>query len=117
MRGFMGAVLVVLAGLSGCGLVPAGLTDESCRRTLFANSPGTLPAPTLNGPLLGRSPADDVGVAEAQFNLPEDAIESVDGSIYVAETQGHVIKRISDGVVSVFAGTFEPGFNGDGHRS
>lgn len=117
MRGVAGTVLVLLMVLGGCGRdshVPSG---HSCGSRPFANPSSTSSSAKVDGLVLGRSPADDVSVAEAHFNLPEDAIESADGIIYVAETQAHVIKRIRDGVVSVFAGTFEPGFNGDGDRS
>jgi len=49
--------------------------------------------------------------SEAQFNTPRAAVESPDGSIYVADTLNHVIRRIDrEGNVTVFAG--KPGVSG-----
>ena len=48
----------------------------------------------------------------AQFNDPSCLAIADDGTIYVAESQGHRIRKISNtGVVSTVAGTGEEGFN------
>lgn len=78
--------------------------------------PGNSDPCLANGTIFGTSPVDDAPTAEVQFNLPEDALEAPDGTLYVSETQSDVIRRIKHGVVSVFAGTFETGYNGDGPR-
>jgi hypothetical protein len=56
-------------------------------------------------------------MAEAHFSYPEDVIEASDGTLYVSDTHSHVIRRVKDGIVSVFAGTFAAGYNGDGQKS
>lgn len=90
-------------------------------------TPPVLPTPPAPGPVIeapkpvtgvvfGVPPAGDVPVAEAHFSYPEDVIEAADGTIYVTDTHSHVIRRLKDGVVSVFAGTFAAGYNGDGPK-
>lgn len=74
------------------------------------------PSVSENGAIFGVDPGTPTLMAEARFNYPEDAIEAPDGSIYLSDTHSHVIRHIKDGVVSVFAGTLNAGFNGDGHR-
>jgi hypothetical protein len=66
--------------------------------------------------ILGNDPAIDQAAADTKFNYPEDAIEAADGTIYIADTMSHVIRKIKDGTVSVFAGSFASGYNGDGDR-
>jgi sugar lactone lactonase YvrE len=73
-------------------------------------------APDADGVLFGVSPAGEVPLAEARFTYPEDVLEAEDGTLYVSDTLSHVIRRVKDGVVTVFAGTFAAGFNGDGQK-
>ena len=54
---------------------------------------------------------------EAQLNTPSDVAVDRDGTVYVADTMNHAIRRIDpDGVITTFAGTGERGFDGDGGR-
>lgn len=58
----------------------------------------------------------DGGLAtEAQFNAPSDVAVAPDGSIYVADTMNHAIRKIdTEGIITTFAGTGQRGFSGDG---
>lgn len=47
---------------------------------------------------------------EARFNNPRDLVVDSKGSIFVADTNNHVIRKISNGKVSTFAGTGSPGY-------
>lgn len=67
--------------------------------------------------MFGVSPAGAVPLAEAHFTYPEDVIEASDGTLYVSDTASHVIRRVKDGTVTVFAGTFAAGYNGDGQKT
>lgn len=60
-------------------------------------------------------PSGDGGLAtESQLNLPRDADVGPDGSIYIADTFNHVIRRVApDGTITRFAGTGLPGYGGD----
>lgn len=49
-------------------------------------------------------------VSEATFNAPQGVVLSVTGTVYVADTFGHTIRRISNGQVSVAAGNGVQGF-------
>jgi DNA-binding beta-propeller fold protein YncE len=66
--------------------------------------------------VLGIAPGASASEDAYRFNYPQDAIEDTDGTVYVAETQSHVIRRIKNGRVELFAGDLQPGFNGDGDR-
>lgn len=51
----------------------------------------------------------------AQLNTPSDVAIGPDGSIYVADTMNHVVRRIGpDGIITTIAGTGVRGFAGDG---
>lgn len=52
----------------------------------------------------------DGNVEEAYFNRPRSVVATPDGSIYVADTDNHVIRRIFNGMVTTFAGTGEAGY-------
>ncbi len=53
---------------------------------------------------------------EAQFNSPAFCTEALDGSIYVADRDNHIIRKIqANGIISTIAGIpGSPGFSGDG---
>jgi sugar lactone lactonase YvrE len=100
---------------------PTGTTPPP-EPTPPAPVPPPIPVPPLpdlpktTGVVFGVPPSDDVPVAQAYFSYPEDVIEASDGTLYVSDTHAHVIRRVKDGTVSVFAGTFAAGYNGDGQK-
>lgn len=49
-------------------------------------------------------------VANAEFDFPTKAINSPSGNVLVVDAGNHCIRQISNGVVSTFAGTGEPGY-------
>lgn len=52
---------------------------------------------------------------QAQLNTPSDVAVGADGSVYIADTMNHVVRRVRlDGVIETIAGTGEQGFGGDG---
>ena len=52
---------------------------------------------------------------EAELNFPQGLAVRADGSVFVADTTNHRVRRISpDGTISTFAGTGELGTDGDG---
>jgi sugar lactone lactonase YvrE len=54
--------------------------------------------------------------ANASFCAPEHLAVDVEGSVYVADTYNHRIRRIgTDGIITTVAGNGEQGFSGDGH--
>src|SRR5215213_4147424 len=60
-------------------------------------------------------PSGDGGLAtEALLDRPRDADVGPDGSIYIADTFNHVIRRVAaDGTITRFAGTGVAGYGGD----
>ncbi|MCL6613782.1 MAG: hypothetical protein K6U03_04055, partial [Firmicutes bacterium] len=52
---------------------------------------------------------------EAVLYCPMGITLGPDGTIYIADTNNHVIRRIgTDGIITTIAGTGEPGYGGDG---
>jgi hypothetical protein len=59
----------------------------------------------------------DGGLATAaRFKFPEDVVVAANGDLYVADTQNHVIRKVTaaTGIVTTVAGNGSPGFSGDG---
>lgn len=60
---------------------------------------------------------DDLA-ASAIFNHPEDLCITEDGTIFVSDTDNHVIRRIKDGKVTTFAGSGKMGYaDGNGGQA
>lgn len=60
---------------------------------------------------------DDLAAA-AIFNHPEDLCITEDGTIFVSDTDNHVIRRIKDGKVTTFAGSGKLGYaDGNGGQA
>ena len=52
---------------------------------------------------------------EATLDAPRTLDVAPDGTVYVADTDNHVIRRIdTDGTITTIAGTGQPGYGGDG---
>ena len=86
--------------------------EHTIRRVTF---PATAcSAPSLAQVFVGKANAPggtDGGPAIAQFNSPHGIATAPDGSLYVADTGNHVIRRVgTDGSVSTVAG--DPGLTG-----
>jgi len=57
---------------------------------------------------------DNFSAIGAQLNTPSDVAVGPDGSIYVADTMNHVIRKITpDGNIYTVVGAGQPGFSGD----
>jgi sugar lactone lactonase YvrE len=62
----------------------------------------------------GTAGTDDGPVAEATFNGPKALAQDADGTLYVTDTLGFVVRRISpEGEVTTIAGNGEPGWADD----
>ncbi len=48
------------------------------------------------------------------LNGPHDLLVAPDGTVYVADTFGHAVRRLADGKLQPFAGSGNKGFAGDG---
>lgn len=92
--------LLLVAALTLCGCEDASQTGPIVGEVIFGVD-SSKPMPAEN----------------SRLNYPEDAVEAKDGSIYISDTHLHVIKRMKDGVIENFAGTFNAGYNGDGDRA
>ncbi|XZE55156.1 hypothetical protein SH139x_001154 [Planctomycetaceae bacterium SH139] len=67
--------------------------------------------------ILGTEPDQVIARKDAKLNYPEAAVVAEDGTIYIADTLSHVIRRERAGMVDIYAGTLQQGYNGDGLRT
>ena len=68
--------------------------------------------PALSSPELSGNEGPEI---HAAFNLVGGVAFDSAGTLYVSESLGHVVRKISaDGAVSIFAGTGQQGYSGDG---
>jgi sugar lactone lactonase YvrE len=94
------------------------IADTSDFAIRFVNtSTGIISTVAGNFTVCGLPPCGDTGLATAaQLNLPDDVF--VDGSlnIFLADTQGQIVREVThiDGKINTIAGTYTQGFFGDG---
>jgi sugar lactone lactonase YvrE len=57
---------------------------------------------------------DGLAAEQATLNTPSDVAVSDNGTLYIADTMNSVVRVVTpDGIIHTFAGTGEPGFDGD----
>jgi hypothetical protein len=56
---------------------------------------------------------DNGPATAAQLNWPGGVAVDASGTLYIADTGNHVIRKVSDGTISTVAGTGKPGYSGD----
>jgi uncharacterized protein (TIGR03437 family) len=126
-------VVTVVAGTNGTGFsgdggpavlaqlaVPQGLAFDAAGNLYVADSGNHRIRKITNGIIStiagngSRGTAGNNGPAiNAQLDLPLGLAVDSSGSVYVADPNSNSIRRISNGVISVFAGTGTAGYSGD----
>ena len=111
------AVTAKLREVWGVGL------DEPRSRLLIADTGSNrIRMVNLNSGIIGTlagngnaaSTGDGGSALAASFNQPGSVVAAVDGTLFISEMEGHVVRRVSPGgVVSTVAGTGARGFNPD----
>ena len=103
----------------GVAIDPSGnvfIADTSNHRILRIDTAGT--SSTVAGSGEPGNTGDGGSATSAAFSFPEDVALGSDGTIFVADTYNHQIRKVdSRGIVSTVAGTGEAGFSGDGGPS
>lgn len=101
---------------SGVAVGPDGsiyIADESNNRIRRVTPDGIIR--TVVGTGFGGSSGDGGPATAANINNPADVAVGPDGSIYIAEWNGHRIRRVTpDGIIRTVAGTGAQGYSGDG---
>jgi sugar lactone lactonase YvrE len=89
------------------------ITDQSNHRIRKVNAAGVITTVVGNGDagFFG----DDAAATSASLNLPIGTAVDAAGTLYIADTSNHRIRRVSaDGTVTTVAGNGIGGFSGDG---
>jgi uncharacterized protein (TIGR03437 family) len=88
------------------------IVDTSNERIRVVSSSGTIS--TLAGNGIAASTGDGGPAAKASLNRPSGVAVDGAGSVYISESNGNRIRKISpDGMISTFAGNGHVGFSGD----
>jgi len=105
-------------GITGIAVAPDGnvyIADRGnnvIRRIDMSASPPTIER--IAGSSTGAAGGDNGdALTEATFAGPKDVAVASDGTVYVADELTNTIRKLSGGVVSVFAGNYSAGFSGD----
>ena len=70
---------------------------------------------TVAGMATGGYSGDGGPATQARLNIPCRVHVAADGSVYIADTYGHRIRKVAtDGIITTIAGTGVAGFSGDG---
>ena len=70
---------------------------------------------TFAGRVAAGFSGDGGPAVQAQLNGPTGVAVDAQGTLYIADTGNHRIRRVGpDGIITTFAGTGTPGFSGDG---
>lgn len=51
---------------------------------------------------------------EASLNIPENVAVDAYGTLYIADTRNHRVRKVENGIISTIAGNGAPGYSGDG---
>jgi sugar lactone lactonase YvrE len=66
----------------------------------------------------GGSSGDEMPASEAYLSYPNGIVVGPDGSIYIADSANHRIRRVNaDNIITTVAGNGIAGFSGDGNRN
>lgn len=100
------------------GISPSGLALDSSGNLYFADQGNNTVRRISNGVVTtiagGGTGCDNCPATEASLNGVTGIALDTAGSLYVSESQGHVVRKIEGGVIRTVAGNGKPGSGGDG---
>ncbi len=102
----------------GAGLVVAALAAPSVADTQVPLVTADSTITTVAGQGVAGFSGDGGPATAALINQPRDTDFGPDGSLYIADTFNHRIRRVApDGTITTVAGTGNTGYNGDGQQA
>jgi uncharacterized protein (TIGR03437 family) len=116
--GKTGQVPVLTALRSPAGVCPRGVSDTVVADTgnnRLLLVPVSGPASSVAGTGTAGYTGDGFSAAQATLNQPTACATGSDGSLYIADTGNHAVRKVSAaGLISTLAGTGVEGYSGDG---
>jgi sugar lactone lactonase YvrE len=110
------ATEAILSHVGGPVFSPDGsyyISEWWAHRVRMVDPAGTITTVAGNG-TAGYS-GDGGPATQASLNAPFGMTVAKDGSLYIAEWNGHVIRKLdSEGIITTVAGDGQPGYTGDG---
>ncbi len=120
IAGFSGdsgpAVGATLSNPQGVAVDSAGnlyIADTNNGRIRKVDTSGNITTVAGNGVCCGSS-GDGGAPTSAQLNGPQGIAIDASGNLYISETNGSRVRKISGGTIATYAGTGAPGYSGDG---
>ena len=105
----------VVDGPLGMALDAAGnlyFADSSNNRIRVIGTDGNINTAVGNG--TATFGGDGGPAAQAALHSPQAVAFDASGNLYIADTQNHRIRKVTNNVITTIAGTGTPGFSGDG---
>ncbi len=109
------AAAALLLRPSGVALDPAGnlyIADTGTQRIRMVAPSGVIS--TFAGTGAAGYDHDPVAPVTAALNSPEGVSAGPAGALFIADTENHLVRRASGGIISTFAGTGAAGAGGEG---
>ena len=118
IRRISNGVITTVAVGAGQLQLPSAVAVDSSGNLYIADAGNHRVVKVVNGAVTtvagGGSGCDDCPATSAFLNGPEGIALDLVGNLYILETQGHMVRKVSGGVISTIAGNGTPGYSGDG---
>jgi trimeric autotransporter adhesin len=118
VRKVSNGVIATVAGGGGQLQLPSAVALDSSGNLYIADEGNHRVVKVAGGIVTtvagGGSGCDDCPATSAYLNGAEGIALDQAGNLYILETQSHIVRKVSGGMISTIAGNGTPGYSGDG---